>query len=93
MRNLSSNLILSYALILLGIYLLVAAGRDEFRGITTKPVTPIGEHRRGMGHAYLYRIPVRREQNPQLFRQFMTGHWLWAVGIEGFGWILFIRNK
>lgn len=96
MRNLSYHLILSYFLILLGIYLLAAAGYDEFRGITTKPVSLLGEHRHGMGHAYLYRIPVHREQDPELFRQYMTGHWIWAVGIEGAGWILYIlcrRNE
>jgi hypothetical protein len=91
MRNLSYNLIFSYILILLGIYLLVATSYDELRGITTKPLTP--GHNRGLGHAYLYRIPVRREQNPELFRQFITGHWIWAVGIEGVGLILYIRNK
>ena len=43
--------------------------------------------------AYLYRIPVHREQNPELFRQFMMGHWIWAIGIEGVGWVLYARNK
>ena len=89
----SYDLILSYILILLGLYLLLASGYDEFRGITTKPHTLIGESHRGTGHAYLYRIQVHREQNPQLFRRFMIGHWLWAVGIEGIGWILYLRNR
>jgi len=95
MRNLSYNLILSYILILLGIYLLAAAGYDEFQGITTKPVSllPHKGLQRGTGQAYLYRIHVHQDQDPQLFRQFMTGHWLWAVGLEGIGWILYIRNR
>jgi hypothetical protein len=91
MRNLSFNLILSYVLILLGAYLLATSVYDELRGVTHKPFGP-GTGRR-WNQAYLYRIPVRREQNPELFRQFMTGHWLWAVGIEGVGWFLYIRNK
>jgi hypothetical protein len=92
MRNFSYNLIQSYVLILLGIYLLATAGYDEVRGITTKPATLIGAHGHGMGHAYLYRIPVRREQNPELYHQYMTGHWIWAVGIECVGWIVFFRK-
>ena len=93
MRNISNSLFLSYVLIVLGIYLLAAAGYDDYRGITKSPVLLTDFHRRGMGHAYLYRIPVRREQNSELFRQFMTVHWIWAVGIEGVGWILYLRNK
>lgn len=95
MRNLSFNLVLACALILLGAYLLVASGYDELRGVTHKAVGVGGG--RGWSstrnQSYLYRIPVRREQNPELFRQFMTAHWIWALGIEGVGWILFIRNK
>jgi hypothetical protein len=94
MRTFSNNLIFSYVLIVLGIYLLAAAGYDEFRGITRRPILLTDFHRRGtMGHAYLHRVPVRRQQNPELFRQFMMGHWIWAVGIEGVGWILCLRNR
>ncbi len=91
MRSFSNILICSYILILLGIYLFVAAGYDEFRGVTHKPYALIG--RRRYYQAYLYRIPVRREQNPELFRQFMMGHWMWAIGIEGIGWVLYARNR
>jgi hypothetical protein len=90
MRNFSNNLVLSYILILLGAYLIVASSYEEFRGVTHKPYS-LG--RRRLNQSYLYRIPVQREQNPKLFRQFMTGHWIWAVGIEGVGWLLYIRNK
>jgi hypothetical protein len=94
MRNFLYNRLPSFVLILLGVYLLAAAGYDEYRGVTTKPVSPLtGFHRRGMGHAYLYRIPVHREQDPKLFREYMTGHWIWAVGIESVGWILYIRKR
>jgi hypothetical protein len=91
MRSFSYSLIFSYILILLGIYLLVVTGYDEFRGVTHKPYAPISRMR--SARAYLYRIPVRREQNPELFRQFMMGHWIWAIGIEGVGWVLYARNK
>jgi hypothetical protein len=91
MRAFSYSLIFSYVLILLGMGLLVAASSDELRGVTYKPYAPVGRLRYNQG--YLYSIPVQREQNPELFRQFMTVHWIWAVGIEGVGWILFVKNK
>ena len=91
MRWLSYSLIISYILILLGICLLVGAGYDELRGVTHKPHALVGG--RMYNRAYLYRIPVHREQNPELFRQFMMGHWIWAIGIEGVGWVLYARNK
>ncbi len=91
MRSFSYSLIFSYVLILLGIYLLAIAGYDEWRGVTHKPYVLEGGRRYNQG--YLYRIPVQREQNPELFRQFMTGHWIWAIGIEGVGWILWWKNK
>jgi hypothetical protein len=91
MRNLSYNLVLSYVLIVLGIYLLAAAGYDEYRGATTRPAT---FHRRGMLRtSYVNHILVHRIQNPDLFHKFMIVHWIWAVGIEGIGWVLYIRNK
>jgi hypothetical protein len=90
-RKFSYNLILTYVLIVFGIYLLAAASYDEYRGATTKPVS---FHRRGMLRgSYVNDILVRRTQNPELFGQFMLVHWIWAVGIEGVGWILYIRNK
>ena len=85
--------IVPFILIVLGIYLLVAAGYDEYRGATTRPFTLMGGHRHGMGQAYLYRFMIHREQNPGLFREFMIGHWIWAAGIEGVGWFLFLKNK
>ena len=91
MRSFSYRLVFSYILILLGIYLFLAAGYDEFRGVTHKPYAPIP--RRRYNRAYLYRIPVHREQNPDLFHEFMMGHWIWAIGIEGVGWVLYVRNK
>jgi hypothetical protein len=93
MRNLSFKLVLACGLILLGAYLIVASGYDEVRGVTHKAPGVGGGRGWGRDQSYLYRIPVRREQNPDLFREFMTAHWIWALGIEGVGWILFIRNK
>jgi hypothetical protein len=82
---------LSYILIALGIYLLAATGYDEYRGITYKPASLLRTRR--YNQAYLYRIPVHREQNPELFRQFMNTHWLYAVGVEGVGLILLLKNR
>jgi hypothetical protein len=90
MRSFSSSLIISYLLIVFGVYLMASSGYDEWRGITHKPYVLAGRRHH---QAYLYRIAVDREQNPELFRQFMTLHWIWAVGIEGVGWVLFVRNK
>ena len=91
MRSNSYSLIFSYVLIVLGVYLLAAAGYDELRGVTHKPYA-LGSGRR-YNQGYLYRIRVHREQDPDRFREFMIGHWMWAVGIEGVGWILYARNK
>jgi hypothetical protein len=82
---------LSCILIALGIYLLAASAYDEFRGITRKPATLVGKAR--SNHAYLYRMPIRREQDPELFRQFMEIHWLYAAGFEGAGWFFWFRNR
>ena len=75
----------------LGIYLLVNAGFEEFHGSTTKPFALWPTRR--YNTAYLYRIQVLRENNPELFRQFMTGHWIYACLIEGVGCVLFLRTK
>ena len=37
MRRFSYDLIISYLLMLIGIYLFLAAGYDEWRGVTHKP--------------------------------------------------------
>ena len=81
---------LSYILIVLGIYLLVNAGYEEFHGSTTKPLTLMG---RRHNSAYLYRTHVLRENNPELLRQFMTTHWIYASLIQGAGCFLFLKTK
>jgi hypothetical protein len=81
----------SYILLLLGILLLASAGYDEFRGSTTKPWTIIG--RRHRHDAYLYRLRVLKENNPELFRKFMATHWIYASFIAVGGVILFLWSK
>jgi hypothetical protein len=81
---------LSYILIALGICLLASAGYDEFRGSTTKPLTLRG---RRHNTAYLYRIRVSKENNPNLFHEFIVTHWIYAALIEGAGCMLYVRNK
>jgi len=83
--------VLSYILIALGICLLVAAGYDEYRGITGKPLALGIRHRHNSGH--LYRLRVSKVQTPQLFRQFMTTHWLYATLIGGVGCILYLADR
>jgi hypothetical protein len=79
----------SVLLLVLGLFLLAHSTYDECRGITHKPLSLA---RRRFNSGYLYRIPVRREQNPELFRQFMTGHWLYAGLFTGIGVALFITR-
>lgn len=81
---------LSYILILFGVYWLASAGYDEFRGITTKPPS---FSRRSHHGDYIYSIPVRRDQNPELFHQFIVTRWIYAVVVEGAGWVLYRRYR
>ena len=79
----------SYILILLGIVLLACAGYDELRGSTTKPWT---FRRHSYNTAYLYRLHVLKEKNPELFREFMKTHWTYAVSAEVVGVILLLLS-
>jgi hypothetical protein len=89
--------VLSYILIGIGIYLLVSAGYDEFRGITTKPL-PF-RVQQYYHYGYLYSLPVSRGNhpkllnNPKLFREFMMTHWIYAFLVEAAGCILFVITK
>ena len=90
--------VLSYLLIVLGIYLLASAGYQEFRGDTIRPLEylpftkhAILEHRHNT--AYLFHIHVLKKNNPELFREFMEAHWLWAVLIEAAGIVLLVRSE
>ncbi|MGP8202238.1 MAG: hypothetical protein ACLQU4_22390 [Limisphaerales bacterium] len=47
---------------------------------------------RGHNHAYQFRIHVLKKNNPELFREFMEAHWLWAVLIEAAGIVLLVRS-
>lgn len=70
---------LAYMLIALGIWLLASACYDDYRGSTTKPAMLMGmRHNR----AYLYSVLVPREQNPELFHEFMVTHWISAFLVE-----------
>ena len=80
----------SIVLLLLGFFLLAHSTYDECRGITHKPLTLVGGRRHDS--SYLYRIPVKREQNPELFRKFMTTHWIYAGLISGLGCGLLVTS-
>jgi hypothetical protein len=85
---------LSFILIALGIYLLGSAYYDEYRGCTFKPATLQGKATgRSANRGYLFSIPVKKEQNPELFRQFMVTHWIYAVVVEVAGCILYMKTK
>jgi hypothetical protein len=90
--------VLSYILIAIGICLLARASYDECRGVTHCPVTffrttSMFTYSGPFNRWYLYSIPVHRDQNPSRFRQFMVIHWIYAVLIEGIGWVLYFRSK
>lgn len=82
--------IISSFLIVLGIGLLARAAYDEARGRTHKPLQIL---QRPFNSPYLYRIPVDRARNPELFRQFMTTRWIYACFISGAGCALYIAGK
>lgn len=85
---------LSYILIALGFYLLASAFYDEYRGITTKPaIFPPKATSRNASRGYLFSIPVHREQNPELFHQFMVTHWIYAVTVEAGICLLYLKKK
>jgi hypothetical protein len=85
---------LAYILIVLGIYLFAGVLYQEYHGRTFKPLalqlkaTGVSANR-----GYLYSIPVLRDQNPELFHQFMMTHWIYAAVVEVVGWVLYLRNK
>jgi hypothetical protein len=83
----------SYILMILGIYLLIDAGCQEFRGVTVRPLKYLPFSRRAiLDHRhhgyYLFRVRVFKRNNPELFREFMDTHWLYAVLIEVWGILL-----
>jgi hypothetical protein len=89
----------SYVLIILGIYLLAHAGYQELRGDTIRPEVYLPFTKRAIldtGHrnkAWQFRIHVLKKDNPELFREFMEAHWLWAIVIEAAGIVLLVRGQ
>lgn len=82
----------SYILILLGLYLLATTGYDEYRGITHKPLGPVGTARGTVENAhYLAAIPVHRSQNAALFHQFIEVHWIYAALVEVAGCLCYLK--
>lgn len=80
----------SIILMVLGIYLLAHAAYDEYSGTTHQPVI-LSRHR--YYSAYLYRRVCRKDQTPDVFRRFMTTHWIYAGLIGGIGVALFITSQ
>lgn len=94
MKTVTWMRLLAYILIALGIYLLASAAYDEFKGITWKPAMLAGKpYGRAANSGYLYKIAVHREQNPELFRQFMLTHWICALTIAVAGSVLYFKGK
>jgi hypothetical protein len=81
---------LSYALIILGLCWLAIAGYDEYSGVTTKPWELGHRHRNS---AYLYRIRVQKDRQPELFRQFNGTRWLFGSLALAGGCIAFLVAK
>jgi hypothetical protein len=83
-------LVISSILIVLGIYLLASAGYDEFRGSTTTPAMHTDKHH---NTAYLRSLPLLKKNEPELFRQFMVTHWIYASLVEITGCTLYLKSK
>jgi hypothetical protein len=83
-------LVISSILIVLGIYLLVSAGYDEFRGSTTTPAMHLEKHH---NTAYLHSLPLLKKNEPELFREFMATHWIYASLVEISGFTLYLKSK
>ena len=81
---------LSVLLLLLGLYLVGSAAYDEYRGLTHKP--GIVWHYRWT-KAYLYKINVRRSEDPDRFHEFMVAHWIYAGLTATAGGLLFIKAR
>src|ERR1700722_6223963 len=82
---------LSYILLALGIYLLGHALYDECSGVTHQPISFF--YRRHTHSGYLYSIPVRRDNNPQLFHEFMVKHWVYGGLMAGLGLALYLTTN
>jgi hypothetical protein len=76
----------------LGFFLLSHAAYDECRGTTRMPTNLFGtDGLNGVDSHYL-RV-VTRSQNPDMFREFMGRHWLYAGSIAAVGCALFAASK
>jgi len=81
------------ALLALGIFLLGHAAFDECRGTTHMPLNLFGmDGLTSMNSHYLRVIPVTRSQYPEMFREFMDRHWLYAGSITVIGCALFAAS-
>jgi hypothetical protein len=83
---------LAYILLAIGMVLVGCAIYDEVRGSTTQPYQWLGRHR--YYNRYIYRLRVLRSNNPELFRQFMSRHWVYAAffGVGGVIVLLAAQN-
>jgi hypothetical protein len=90
----SAMRVLSYILILAGLCLFASAANDEYRGTTTKPAAWFGQGTgRSFNTHYLYSIPVLRNQNPELFHQFMVTHWIYGGVVVCAGLFLCLKDR
>jgi hypothetical protein len=75
--------LLSYILILVGLYQLCAAGYDQHRGVTHDP-SRWGARRIALGDR-----EILRQQDPKDFQATMAIRWALAVGISSGGVLLY----
>ena len=83
--------LLSYILVILGVWLLTKAAYQQYRGITTAPAMLAREQLAGI----VKTGEIMRRTEPDDFRVAMTLHWLFAIvsAFAGIGLYLNIRRQ
>ena len=77
--------LISYILVALGIYLLVRAGYDQTRGVTVEPLRIQAQYYRSV---FEPSASESEADNPKLFGEYMTTHWVRAFATAGVGCLL-----
>jgi len=82
--------LLSYMLLILGIWLLGKAAYQQYRGITTMPAVTVREQLTGIVKSG----KIERQKDPDDFRLAMTLHWFFGIvsAFAGMGLYQHIRK-
>jgi hypothetical protein len=83
--------LLSFILVILGLWLLCVAGYQQYRGVTTEPAILVEERLAGI----VKDGEILKQRDPDDFRTAMTFHWLFGVvsTLSGIGLYLSVRRR